>query len=91
MSTERIARIEQRLRAVFDPATIEIVDDSAAHAGHAGAASGAGHFNVLIIAPVFMDKSRLERHRMVYGALQDMMQKDIHALGIKALAPAEQR
>ena len=87
--TERIALIEQRLRAALAPEDLQIIDDNAAHAGHAGARSGGGHFNVLIIAKAFTGKAPLQRHRLVYEALQDLMQREIHALSIKALAPEE--
>lgn len=89
MSVERIALIEERLRTALEPEDLDIVDDSAAHAGHAGARSGGGHFNVFIVSPAFSDKSLLQRHRLVYEALGDLMHKDIHALSIKALAPEE--
>ena len=87
--TERITLIEQRLQAALAPEDLQIIDDSAAHAGHAGARSGGGHFNVLIISRAFTGKAPLQRHRLVYEALQDLMQQEIHALSIKALAPEE--
>ena len=89
MSEERVARIEQQLRAALEPEDLEIIDDSATHAGHAGARDGGGHFNVLIVSGRFAGKSRLQRHRLVYAALDDMMPKEIHALSIKALTPDE--
>ena len=88
-TSTRTARIEAKLRQQFAPQDIDIIDDSAAHAGHAGAASGGGHFNVLIVAQAFAGKAPLARHRMVYAALDDMMGKDIHALSIRALTPDE--
>ena len=88
-ATDRTARIEAKLRQQFAPQDLEVVDDSAAHVGHAGAASGGGHFNVLIVAKAFAGKAPLARHRMVYAALDDMMGKDIHALSIRALTPDE--
>ena len=87
--SERVALIEQQLRSAFAPEYIDIVDDSAAHAGHPGARSGGGHFNVVIVSQKFAGKSRLQRHRLVYSALAELMQKDIHALSIKALTPDE--
>lgn len=87
--TERIALIEQRLQAALAPEDLQIIDDSAAHAGHAGARSGGGHFNVLIVSKAFTGKAPLQRHRLVYEALHDLMQREIHALSIKALAPEE--
>lgn len=84
-----IERIEAALRAAFEPQHLEIVDDSARHAGHAGARSGGGHFIVTIVAERFRGLGRLERHRAVYDALGDAMQSEIHALALKALAPDE--
>ena len=78
------ADIEARLRARFVPLhSLVVQDDSAAHAGHAGAASG-GHFTVVIRAPAFAGKARLARHRLVYDALKDLMDSGIHALVIDA-------
>ncbi|HXH03153.1 MAG TPA: BolA family protein [Candidatus Competibacteraceae bacterium] len=87
--SERVALIEARLRAALSPTELRIEDDSAAHAGHAGARSGAGHFNVYIVSSAFAGKSLLARHRLVYAALDDLLQKEIHALSIKALTPEE--
>jgi BolA protein len=87
--TERITLIEQRLQAALAPEDLQIIDDSAAHADHAGARSGGGHYNVQIISRAFTGKAPLQRHRLVYEALQDLMQREIHALSIKALAPEE--
>ena len=87
--SERVALIEQHLRNAFAPEYIDIIDDSAAHAGHPGARSGGGHFNVVIVSQEFAGKSRLQRHRLVYSALAELMQKEIHALSIKALTPDE--
>ena len=89
MSTERVALIERHLRAALAPDELQIIDDSAAHAGHAGARSGGGHFNVLIVSHAFAGKSLIQRHRLVYAALDDLMPKEIHALSIKALTPEE--
>lgn len=89
MSEARLKRIRTCLVGALDPVEIEVTDDSAAHAGHAGAASGRGHFSVLLRAEAFAGKSAIERHRMVYAALGSLMQTDIHALAIRALAPGE--
>lgn len=83
----RSEAIEARLRAEFAPSLIEVRDDSARHAGHPGARSGKGHFHVRIAAPAFAEKSLIERHRLIYAALGDMMSTDIHALSLEALAP----
>ncbi len=85
----RVAAIEQRLREVFTPGALEVTDDSAAHAGHVGAREGKGHFSVAIVADAFAGKSLLERHRLVYDALDALMKTDIHALSVRALAPDE--
>jgi BolA protein len=82
-------QIEAILRGRFQPAYLEVRDDSARHAGHAGAASGGGHFEVLIVSAVFEGKPLLDRHRMVNEALRDMIGREIHALGLKTLAPSE--
>jgi BolA family transcriptional regulator, general stress-responsive regulator len=82
-------RIETILKARLKPAHLEIRDDSARHAGHAGAASGGGHFDVVIVAAAFEGKPLLERHRMVNEALRDMIGREIHALGLRTIAPSE--
>jgi BolA protein len=89
MSSDRIDRIRTRLTQALQPDSLEITDESAKHAGHAGAASGGGHFIVHIVAAAFQDKNLIQRHRLVYDALGDMMQRDIHALSIQAATPGE--
>ncbi|HUO44946.1 MAG TPA: BolA family protein [Burkholderiales bacterium] len=83
-----VERIEQKL-AALTPAQIDLRDESEAHAGHPGAARGGGHYRLIIVSPRFSGKSTQLRHRMVYSALGDMMQREIHALSIKAYAPDE--
>ena len=85
---ERMALIETRLTAALAPVSIDVRDDSAQHAGHAGAAAG-GHYHVTIVARAFAGKARVARHRMVYDALAEAMQRGIHALAITALTPEE--
>ena len=85
---ERIALIEARLTASLAPLSRTVRDDSAQHAGHAGAASG-GHFTVTIVSSAFAGKPRVARHRLVYDALADAMQRGIHALAIVAYTPEE--
>ncbi|QGZ54716.1 BolA family protein [Paraburkholderia acidiphila] len=85
---ERMALIETRLTAALAPVSIDVRDDSAQHAGHAGAAAG-GHYHVTIVAAAFTGKARVARHRMVYDALAEAMQRGIHALAITALTPEE--
>lgn len=87
----RVAEIEQRLRAALAPQHLVIEDESAQHAGHAGAREGGGHYDVTIVADQFAGKSLLQRHRLVYDALGETMRKDIHALSIHALTPDEAR
>ena len=80
--------IKQKL-SVLEPEKIEIVDESARHAGHEGAKSGGGHYLLTIVSRRFSGKSALARHRLVYTALQEMMHKNIHALSVKAYTPEE--
>ncbi len=83
----RVERIEAALREAFAPLSLEVVDDSHRHAGHAGARDGRGHYNVSIVSQAFAGMAPLARHRAVYAALGDMMQTDIHALSIQAEPP----
>lgn len=71
------------------PTALEVHDDSAEHAGHAGAAGGGGHFSLLIVSNAFTGISRLERHQKVLARVSDLLPHPIHALSIKALAPDE--
>ena len=80
--------IRERLRAL-EPQSIELVDESALHAGHAGARSGGGHFRLTIVSPRFRGLGTLARHRLIYEALAPMMKREIHALSIRALVPEE--
>jgi len=80
--------IRQKLEEAFKPELIEIIDHSAAHAGHAGN-KGGGHYNVTIVSQQFEGKSLVQRHQMIYQVMGDMMKEDIHALGINALTPTE--
>ena len=89
MSAKRIEMIRERLTNTLQPAELEIIDESARHAGHAGAASGGGHFIVNIVAAAFKDKTLIQRHRLVYDAVDDIMHREIHALSIQAKTPEE--
>lgn len=89
MSTARQNQIRHCLETRFSPDELLVKDQSHLHAGHAGAADGRGHFDVTIVTEEFAGKSRLERHRMVYGALGKLLESDIHALRVKALTPSE--
>ena len=85
---DTLERIEQKL-AVLNPDSVELIDDSEKHAGHAGAKSGGGHFQLIIVSPMFDGKSTQARHRMVHAALGEMLEREIHALSIKAYTPDE--
>jgi BolA protein len=89
MSIERVERIRSLLQASLNPSELEVGDDSHLHAGHAGAASGGGHFRVKIVSERFEGQRLVMRHRLVYDAVQGMMHTDIHALAITAIAPSE--
>lgn len=89
MTAERVQRIERLLTEAFSPDQVLVKDQSHLHAGHVGAQDGKGHFEVRIVASAFAGKSRLESHRLVYAALGDMMESDIHALKIIAEPPEQ--
>ncbi|SCZ49307.1 BolA family protein [Thiohalomonas denitrificans] len=86
----RVEAIRSVLNSTLEPEQLEIIDDSHKHAGHASA-GGAGHFTVRVVSPVFAGKSLIERHRLVYAALDDLMHSEIHALSIKAETPEESK
>ncbi len=88
--SERVAAIRARLEKALSPDFLDIEDQSAQHAGHAGVRErGGGHFAVHIVADCFAGKSRIARHRLVNDALGDAFKADIHALSIRAEAPDE--
>lgn len=80
-------KIEQTLRQVLAATEVQVEDESALHAGHAGAASGGGHYRVRVVSPLFEGKPLVARHRMVYDALAEEMQQEIHALALTTLTP----
>ena len=83
--------IEEKLRSL-DPETLELTDESGQHIGHAGALAGGGHYRLTIVSARFAGLSRVDRHRMVYAALGDLLggpRPRIHALAIEAFAPGE--
>ena len=86
---DRVAWIEDTLRQAFTPSHLVVEDESALHAGHAGAASGGGHFRVLIVADRFRGQAPVARQRAVYAALGDAMKSHIHALALRTLTPEE--
>ncbi|MCE2868365.1 MAG: BolA family protein [Gammaproteobacteria bacterium] len=88
MSDDRVSRIRSALDAL-DPLSLDIRDDSHKHAGHAGARDGRGHFSVHLVSARFEGLPPLRRHRMVYDALGQLMETDIHAVAIQARTPAE--
>jgi BolA protein len=81
--------IKSKLSAALAPERLEIVDNSQAHAGHAGAQSGVGHYHVMIVSDAFTGKSLVQRHQLIYKALGELMKQEIHALGIEAFTPTE--
>ncbi|HVL76205.1 MAG TPA: BolA family protein [Noviherbaspirillum sp.] len=85
----RIEKMRSLLAATFTPLDCQLVDESHLHAGHAGAAGGAGHYRLHIVSERFEGLNRLARHRLVYDCLRDMMPGEIHALNIAAVAPSE--
>lgn len=87
MTQERVDRIRAYLQAEFAPDELEVEDDTHLHEGHAGAKEGKGHFRVRIVSDRFSNTRPIDRHRMVFQALGDMMNTDIHALSVAASAP----
>ncbi|HET7199232.1 MAG TPA: BolA family protein [Burkholderiales bacterium] len=85
---ELAARIRERL-AALEPQSVELLDESGRHVGHAGAAAGGSHFRLTIVSPRFAGHDKLARHRMIYAALGPLMRDEIHALAIQALTPDE--
>lgn len=90
MTAERVSRLRAAIEHGLSPLQLDIIDDSASHAGHAGAREG-GHFRVRVIAEAFRGKNQIQRHRMVFAAVGDLMGRDIHALNIDARAPEERQ
>jgi len=85
-----VSLIEQRLGALA-PELIQIYDESSEHVGHAGAAAGGGHYQLILVSRRFEGQARVARHRLIYDALGDLMQRQVHALAITALTPEELR
>jgi BolA protein len=85
----RPERIRAALVVALAPTQLELIDESHKHRGHAGARDGRGHFALRIVSTAFTGKAAIARHRLVHAALGTLMQSDIHALSIEALAPAE--
>jgi BolA protein len=92
MNTEqRLAEIRDRLQAAFQPVALEVIDEGHLHVGHEGAKDGRGHFRLRIVSAHFAGRTPVQRHRLIYQQLADLMQSDIHALAIEAQAPDETR
>ena len=88
MAERTMSEMRDRL-AVLAPLELAIEDESALHVGHAGAASGGGHYRMTLVSAAFAGQPRVARHRLVYDALADLMQREIHALAMTLLAPSE--
>ena len=87
VATEMLAR----LNSALSPSSVELIDDSEQHRGHGGYnPAGESHFSLRIESPAFVGKSRVQRQRMIYAALGDLIQARVHALSIRAKAPGEQ-
>jgi len=84
---ERIQQIRQRLNDALQPQSLEVIDEGHLHRGHEGAKDGRGHFRLKIVSRLFAGKSMVQRHRLVYQAMGELMQTDIHALAIDAADP----
>lgn len=89
MTEARDRKLRQRLQDAFNPEELLVKDQSRLHVGHEGAKDGKGHFDVTIVSTMFADLSRIRRHRMIYDALSDLIESDIHALRIRAYTPTE--
>lgn len=83
---ERVKLIQTRLTAAFHPSQLMVIDDSAKHRGHPGSLGGAGHYTVQIAAGCFKDQTRVNAHRLIYAALEDLIPHEIHALSIQLLS-----
>lgn len=91
MTAGRVDLIRARIAQALAPAELEVTDESHLHAGHAGARDGRGHFRVRVVSDRFEGLRRLERHRLVYEAVGDLMATDIHALAVSAVTAQEAR
>lgn len=87
--SDRLQRIERALRERLDALHVEVTDESHLHAGHAGAASGAGHFRATVVSARFEGLSRVAAQRLVYRAVAELMGPEIHALAMATFTPAE--
>ncbi len=81
--------LKEKLTAAVAPTHLEVIDESHKHAGHAGAREGGGHFAVTVVSAQFVGKTLIQRHRIVYAAVDELMDTAIHALSINAQTPTE--
>jgi BolA protein len=81
--------IRKRLQESLKPLELSIKDQSQLHIGHEGAKDGKGHFDVTVVSDAFAGKNRVQRHRLIYDALRDLLESDIHAVRINAYTPSE--
>jgi len=88
-SEQRLAEIRKRLEAALSPESLQVEDEGHKHIGHEGAKDGRGHFHVLVVSDQFHGKNPIQRHRLIYSAMGELMQTDIHALAIDAYTPEE--
>jgi len=88
-SEQRLAEIRSRLQTALSPESLQVEDEGHMHIGHEGAKDGRGHFRVLVVSDQFQGKNLIARHRLIYQAMGDLMQTDIHALAIDAYTPDE--
>ncbi len=84
-----VERLHTLLTEAISPQHLEIIDDSARHRGHPGAAAGGGHFNVIAVSEVFAERPLTARHRLVYNAVSELMPHTVHALSLKLFTPEE--
>jgi BolA protein len=87
--SDRRSRVEVELRERLAAIHVEVIDESHLHVGHVGARAGGGHFRAVVVSARFEGESPIERQRLVYSALEDVMGNEIHALSMKTLTPAE--
>ncbi len=88
-SEQRMAEIHSRLEEALEPESLHVEDEGHKHVGHEGAKDGRGHFHLLVVSDHFSGKTLIQRHRMIYQAMDELMQTDIHALSIDAYTPDE--
>ena len=87
--SDRRSRVEAELRERLAAIHVDVIDESHLHVGHVGAREGGGHFRAVVVSARFEGESPIERQRLVYSALEDVMGNEIHALSMKTLTPAE--